>query len=313
LTVLRFVPGGRKILAGETSVLDLTLRSWQLQTAVENPQREKKYPMLLPIRTSGANPPLFIVHGLNGIMAIGYFLADMLPPDRPLYAINAIGLDGRETKNIIKVEDMALTYVEEIIEARPSGPLVVAGLCTGSLVAIEVVRELQARGREVGPVILIDPPTVPPGYFQHNQTIDPRAPLVAARLYQQVRTQLAYFTAKNGNYMPFAAEDQKKLHLATLAGVNCLASLSTYVPKVFPGTATAILSFDRAAGFFHPEMYWIKLLPGRPFTQVLSYNHYSIFRAGRRELVRSLEFVLSFALDSKSRPGHAAEGALTSA
>jgi thioesterase domain-containing protein len=269
--------------------------------------------MLLPIRTSGANPPLFIVHGLNGIMAIGHFLAEMLPPDRPIYAINASGMDGSESNNIIKVEDMALTYVEEIINARPSGPLLVAGLCTGSLVALEVVRELQARGREVGPVILIDPPTVPPGYLQHNHTIDPRAPLVASRLYQQVRTQLLYFAAKNRSYMPFVADDQKKVHLATLAGVNCLAALSTYVPKVFPGAATAILSFDRAAGFFHPEMFWIKILPERPMTQVLSYNHYSIFRTGRHELVRALDFVLSFPLDSKSRAGLAAESALTSA
>ena len=174
--------------------------------------------MLLPIRTSGAKPPLFIVHGLNGIMAIGHFLADMLPPDRPIYAINASGMDGRETKNIIKVEEMALTYVEEIIDARPSGPLLVAGLCTGSLVAIEVVRELRARGREVGPVILIDPPTVPPGYLQHNHTIDPRAPLVASRLYAQVRDAIAALCCKTPQLHAVRCRRPKKAAFCDIGG-----------------------------------------------------------------------------------------------
>ena len=57
------------------------------------------------------------------------------------------------------VKDMTFTYVEEISEAQPKGPLLIAGMCAGGLAAMEVARELLAKGREIGPVILVDPPT----------------------------------------------------------------------------------------------------------------------------------------------------------
>src|SRR5262249_29622703 len=146
--------------------------------------------MLVPVQTSGAKPPLFIVHGLVGVMAMGQFLAQALGPEQPLYAIHANGIDGRETKPG-RVTDMARSYVEEILAAPVSGRLLIAGMCTGALAAIEVARELEVRGRKAGPVILIDPPTVPPGFIPHNQTIDPRNRLVASQLYQRVRGQLS--------------------------------------------------------------------------------------------------------------------------
>ena len=39
------------------------------------------------------------------------------------------------------VRDMALAYVGEIQDARPTGPLVVGGMCDGNLAAIEIARE----------------------------------------------------------------------------------------------------------------------------------------------------------------------------
>jgi thioesterase domain-containing protein len=247
--------------------------------------------MLVPVQTSGGKPPLLVVHGLVGVMALGHFLAESLGPDQPLYAIQANGMNGGETKPGT-VKEMARSYVEEILAAKFSGRLLIAGMCTGALAAIEIVRELEARGREVGPTILIDPPTVPPGFIPHNQTIDPRNPLVASQLYQRVRGQLSRHAAQSYKDLPIPVDDETRMHLATLAGVNSFVALSRYVPEPFPGATVVILSFERAAGFFHPQMHWVKLLPQKPMAYVLPYAHLAMFRSARHEFARVLKLAL---------------------
>jgi thioesterase domain-containing protein len=243
--------------------------------------------MLIPIQSSGANPPLYFIHGLQGVMPIGRFLVSLLGPSQPLYAIHANGMDGRD-RTPTTVKEMALTYVEEISKAQPSGPLLIAGMCAGGLAAMEVARELQVRGREPGPVILVDPPL--PGL--HLRPIDTRNPLIAAQLYERVRGKLLDHASHSHNEMPFALNDQDQVHVATSAAVTTLVAFCTHVPEVFPGAAVAILSSRRAHAFFHPQMYWIKLLPRLVVTHVLPFEHTEMFRSGRHELARILKFVL---------------------
>jgi len=237
---------------------------------------------------------------------MGRFLAEALGPEQPLYAIQANGIDGHETKPG-SVKDMARSYVDEILAARITGPLLIAGMCTGGLAAIEVVRELQVRGREVGPMILIDPPTVPPGLIPHNQTIDPRNPLVASQLYERVRGQLSQHAAQSHKDLPLAVDDEKQMHLATLAGVNSFVALSTYLPEPFPGPTVVILSFERAAGFFHPQMHWVKILPQRPMGYVLPYGHLQLFGSARHQFARVLKLVLENIMHSAIQDQHANE------
>src|SRR5689334_1667973 len=134
--------------------------------------------MLTPIQSSGEKPPLFFVHGLRGIMPLGPTFASVLGPDQPLYGINAMGIDGRAAP-IDNVAGMVRAYVEEIRTVRSSGPVRIGGMCEGTLAAIEIARALLQEGRQIGPLILADPPTRPPGYYRHNLEIDPRQPLLA--------------------------------------------------------------------------------------------------------------------------------------
>jgi hypothetical protein len=248
-------------------------------------------------------------------MPLGRFLAQSLGPDQPFYAINANGIDGREitVKDETTVKEMAHTYVEEILDTHPSGPVFIAGMCAGGLAALEVARELQARGQEVGPVILADPPGVPQGLVPHNQTVDSRDPNVASQLYRRVRGQLLDHTSQSFNDMPFAVDDQQQVHLATLAGMNALAASCRHVPEIFTGAAAAILSWRRAANFFHPQMPWAKLLPGKHMAFVLPYDHTEIFRSGRHDFARVLKFILDGTTNFATRAESAAEVALRSA
>jgi hypothetical protein len=119
--------------------------------------------MLVPVQTSGSRPPLFFVHGLHGVMPLGPSLARALGPEHPIYGVNANGIDGRRPI-IDDMREMIPAYVEDIKEARPTGRLIIGGMCDGSLAAIEIARELKQQGREVGPVILADPTIMPRSY-----------------------------------------------------------------------------------------------------------------------------------------------------
>jgi thioesterase domain-containing protein len=227
-------------------------------------------------------------------MPIGRFLVSLLGPSQPLYAINANGMDGRNSTPTT-VKEMALAYVEEISKAQPRGPLIIAGMCAGGMAAMDVARELQVRGREPGPVILVDPPS--PGH--HIRPVDIRNPLIAAQLYERVRGKLLDHASHPHNDMPFSPNDQDQVHAATSAAVTTLVAFCTHVPEVFSGAAVVILSSRRAHAFFHPQMYWIKLLPRLIMTHVLPFEHTELFRAGRNELARILKFVLESDLKSQ--------------
>jgi thioesterase domain-containing protein len=247
--------------------------------------------MLVPIQTSGTKPPLFFVHGRPGVMPVGPILVRGLGPDQPVYVFHANGIDGQRPL-IDNVRDMVRVYVEEIHGARSTGPLVIGGMCDGTFAAIEIARELKKRGRRVGPLILAAPTFFPPGFVRENQTFDPKQPLIAGQLYQQVRTSLLDHAKYAYNQLPFDPKDPKQLHAAILAGVACLVAFARHVPTPFPHPAQLILPAPRVLGFFHPNMPWPKLLPGPCISHVVPWDHMDMFRSGRETVTRLIKLFL---------------------
>ena len=247
--------------------------------------------MLVPVQTSGEKPPLFFMHGLRGVMMLGLSFARVLGPDHPLYAIHANGIDGRQPV-IDNMRDMVRAYVEQIQEARPTGPIRIGGMCEGTVATIEVARELQKRGRQIGPVILLDPAPMPSGYNKENHIVDPWQPAIARQLYAQARRELLDFASRADNDMHFDPSDPQQVHYAVLAGLGSQIAIYRHVPAPFSAPAQLILSAERAVRFFHPQMPWHRLLPGPRMVHVVPWDHMELFRSGRETVVRLLKFVL---------------------
>jgi thioesterase domain-containing protein len=127
--------------------------------------------MLTPVQTSGTKPPLFFVHGLNGIMLLSSSLARALGSDQPLYGIHANGIDGRQPV-LDDMQEIVSAYIEEIRAVRPAGPIRIGGMCTGCIIAIEICRALQQEPRKTGPVILVDPTPLRMGYKRRLSMLD---------------------------------------------------------------------------------------------------------------------------------------------
>ncbi len=124
---------------------------------------------LVPLKPSGARPPLFFVHAHGGNV-IGYHeLARSLGPDQPLYGLQAPdtqSADGPIRER--RIPDMAAAYIREIRDVQPHGPYFLGGWCLGADVAYEMAIQLTADGEDVPLVIMVDNPR--PSYSRTSTT-----------------------------------------------------------------------------------------------------------------------------------------------
>lgn len=103
----------------------------------------------------GGRLPFFAVHATGGNVLSYASIVRSLGPDRPLYALQAPGLEG-ERAVFSRLEDLAAHHVETIRQVQPEGPYLLGGWSMGEAVAFEMARQLRAAGHEVGLVALID-------------------------------------------------------------------------------------------------------------------------------------------------------------
>lgn len=80
---------------------------------------------VVPMR-AGVGTPLFRVHGVSGTVMECWTLIGALQSARPVFGLQARGLDGEEPAQR-RVEDMAASYIEQMRTVQPAGPYAVAG------------------------------------------------------------------------------------------------------------------------------------------------------------------------------------------
>jgi acetoacetyl-CoA synthetase len=108
----------------------------------------------VPMR-AGTGAPLFLVHGQSGTVMECWALVAALHSQRPVYGLQAHGLDGEEPAQE-HVEDMARSYIEQMRTVQPGGPYAVAGYSFGGLVALEIAQQLLGAGEQIELLCLLD-------------------------------------------------------------------------------------------------------------------------------------------------------------
>jgi thioesterase domain-containing protein len=110
---------------------------------------------LVRLQPLGSKPAVFCVHGLLGDV-FGYLeLARELAPDRPVFGLQAVGLQGPESRHT-SVEQMAAHYAREIRSVQPDGPYHLIGNSLGGWIAYAVAQELSGHGGKVASLSLLD-------------------------------------------------------------------------------------------------------------------------------------------------------------
>lgn len=123
---------------------------------------------LVPVQLLGGQPPFFCVHGGAGTVLHYSALARHLGADRPFYALQAVGLDGR-TPPLTTVEAMAAHYVAAIQSVQPQGPYWIGGHSLGGQIAYAMAQLLCRAGHEVALVVVVD--TFAPGGKAKRETL----------------------------------------------------------------------------------------------------------------------------------------------
>ena len=125
------------------------------QMALLVQQEEAAWSPLVALRSEGAEPPFFFVHGLGGTVMRFHDLARHMGDDRPFLCFQAQGIDGK-LPVLDRVDPMAELYCEHLRKVQPDGPYYLGGYSFGGLVALEMARRLADAGQEIALLALVD-------------------------------------------------------------------------------------------------------------------------------------------------------------
>jgi len=110
--------------------------------------KDELWHCLVPIRPNGTKTPLFLIHGAGLNILLYQSLTYHLKQDRPIYAFQAKGLDGKSDL-AGSIEEMADDYIEEIKKILPQGPYMLLGFSLGGFIAYDMAKKLTNEGNKV--------------------------------------------------------------------------------------------------------------------------------------------------------------------
>jgi len=145
--------------------------------------------VIAPLNTAGGKIPIFWVHSVTGHGTDPIALAKYLGPDQPLYTIRA-PTERRNPALAASVEHIARIYVNEIEKFQPTGPMIIGGWSVGVVLALEMAQQLQAAGRDVRHLVVVDFAPLNSS-VRLNRIVD-LARRAANWLYQESRAQRSY-------------------------------------------------------------------------------------------------------------------------
>ena len=121
-----------------------------------SPVRETAHQPLLRIQSGRAGyAPVFCVPGAGDSVTGFVGLSEALGRDWPLFGLQPRGLDGEAVPHS-QVEAAARCYLHALEHECPHGPVHLVGHSFGGWVALEMALRLQAAGREVASLTVID-------------------------------------------------------------------------------------------------------------------------------------------------------------
>ena len=111
---------------------------------------------VVTLREAAGRPALFCIHPAGGLSWCYGTLARALPTPRTVHGLQApaLALEGRAPA--ASLDALAQAYADQVLALQAGGPYHLAGWSVGGIRAQAVAAVLQARGRTVGIVALLD-------------------------------------------------------------------------------------------------------------------------------------------------------------
>ncbi len=256
--------------------------------------------LLVPIKTSGNQPPLFCIHPVGGNVLCYADLASHLDRDYPVYGLQALGLDGKQPP-LTSVEEMASHYIEAIEQVQPQGPYHLIGWSMGGVIAYEMAQQLQAKNEPVALLTLIDSsaPTVMPLPSEideamivnllaqdwgglYGQELDIFLETLR-KLEPSEQVKHLFEQAKQQAIFPPEIETEQLQNLREVFQTNLIA-MYHYQPKAYSGSILLLKASEILPEVIEdPTHGWGHLVLDDIQTHTITGDHYTIMKAPQVE------------------------------
>lgn len=244
---------------------------------------------LIAIKTTGEKTPLFCFHGVGGNVLNYVTLVAATKNERPLYALQSIGLDG-VTPLIDSIEEMAKNYIREMKIIQPEGPYLLAGGSMGGMIAYEVAIQLVNSGDNIEKLIMFDTfgPNLDLKAYSSNIP-KPMFTRLKASIVRRVEGLL--MKIKTTIFRSLGLQVPLKTLLVEIERKNYQA-LWKYFPKVvFKGNLHLIRSKSELTGWYSdPVMGWKDIIKGEIKTYEIEGTHENFIESS--ELITVIKKIL---------------------
>ncbi|WP_322843822.1 non-ribosomal peptide synthase/polyketide synthase [Pseudomonas sp. B33.4] len=149
------VPGDHRSMMKTPDIEALGQALSQAMAAAQAPQPQAYQPVLTIQSGHAGHAPIFCVPGAGDSVTGFIHLTEALGPEWPIFGLQPRGLDGSGVPHS-QVEAAAKCYLQAVEQLYPQGAVHLIGHSFGGWVAHAMAVQLQAAGREVASLTLID-------------------------------------------------------------------------------------------------------------------------------------------------------------
>jgi amino acid adenylation domain-containing protein len=256
--------------------------------AGDRPER-RGHTFLVPIQPDGSRPPIFGIHVLGVNSAYFRPLSSHLGTDQPVLGLGQPNLDrDLRLDGPTSVADVAAGYVAEINRIRPDGPIVIAAISLGGVVAYETAQQLVAMGRDVPLMALFD--AVGPDVADHPLTrrqqlgiharalkAEPKEYVWGRVAYQGQKVKRVAELAESRLRERYGQESTHRLEVRRFIEANIQSQLH-YEYQPYPNPMVIYKAADDpfTAHFLDLDMGWRSVAHGGLIIKVVSGDHISM-------------------------------------
>lgn len=231
--------------------------------------------LIVPLAIGGDGEPLFCVHPAGGTVFCYRDLASRLAGSRPVFGVQARGLDGRDQPHQT-LDEMAEDYAAAIRDVAPTGPIHLIGWSLGGNIAYEVARRITDGGRQVGSLALLDAGLLA---AQEEMSEDDFLPLVAALFPGQQHQSLEELRQKSpGEQLAYFIDQAAKAGIVP----DDPSLVGPHIFDVFQANIKAVHDYQ-------PQAYSGNLLLIRPGDQVRTSTLFDDQCLGWRPMVSRVD------------------------
>jgi amino acid adenylation domain-containing protein len=246
----------------------------ELANVIRRSEDRYAWSPLVLLASGGEKPPLFCIHPIGGNVLGYYNLAKIIGVDRPVYGLQARGING-EQQPFDRVEDMANYFIEAIRSVQPHGPYFLLGYSFGGIIAFDIARQLAKGGEKVAFLGLLD--LRYPGIKEASISFSKLLTIQFNAIKKlPLKQQIKYIFDKIFKRRAITYQDRYRAEVMTalsdletftpelLSVLDCnIQAATNYQPQVYLGTASLFWS-DYQIDYIdrYPDLGWGDLVAG---------------------------------------------------